>query len=193
LRCEMNYSDIMNALDMIWHEEPRLDILACRDQAYSLLNSVLNDFADYTWVTLNQQLEDLLDEFSEAETDAIEEAIDDSAGYGIDLYLGCVLGANGRLTASSYKAAETDNVLKAIEHEELQLQILERYELVPLILQDYSLNRLDDLLEQIPQLNVQNWTQIDGLRQGLMAVAITSFLIAAIHLENLYDFEPAKE
>ncbi len=187
----MNYAEIMNALDMIWTEEPRLDIRACRDQAYDLLDSVLSDFADYTWITLNQQLDELIDELGQDEIDSIEDAIDDSAGYGIDLYLGCILVTNGRLTASSFKPARTEQVLKAIEHEELQLEIMERYDLIPLIFQDYSLNKLDDLLQQIPLLSQQPWSHIDGLRQGLMAVAMTSFLIAAIHLEDLYNFKPA--
>ncbi len=189
----MNYKELVNALDMIWEEKPRLDIRACRDQAYHLLDSVHNDFIDYAFVNLNEQISDLITEINDDDIDIIEDALEEAASdaifLGLDLYLGYILAAKGRLTATGHSPAKSEKIFKAIETKELQLEILERYDLVPLILQDYTADRLDFLVEEIPSLGKCAWSKVEGLRQTLLALSTTSFLITVIHMEDMYSFK----
>lgn len=187
------YTEIINALEMIWSDQPRLDIRACRDEAFNLLDPVVENFLDFSWAALSEQLTDLFAEFNEEALDDIEATVVDAASYGLDLYLATILAENGRLTATGLKPARTEKLLKVIEQEELQSAILERYDLIPLIIQDYALDCLADLAEDVPDFSDQQWSQVNALRQGITAVATTTFLITAIHLENLYPLDPPQK
>lgn len=185
----MEYKDLMDALDMVWAEKPRLDILACREQAYQLLNSVLQVLTDYTDVTLNEQISELSLDLEDRDFDIMEDALEDAAHdsifLGIDLYLGWSLATHGRLTAVCNSPAQPEVVFKGLESKELQLEILAKYDLIPLILQDYTLERLDQLVEDAPGLQDCAWAKIEGLRQTLLAVSTTSFLISVIHFDAI--------
>lgn len=186
----MEYQTIMDALDMIWDEKPRLDIRACRDEAYNLLDSVLEDFSDYIWNALNQDLPDLLNDLEEEDFEVIVDGVADAIGFGVDLYLGSVLAAKGKLTATGQKMANIEKIFAAMERKELHISIIERFDLVPLILRDYSVDLVESLTEEIDGFAEFPWSQVDSLRQVLLAAATTSFIFTAIHLENLYSFTP---
>ncbi len=188
----MEYQSLMSALDMIWDEKPRLDVRACRDEAYSLLEAVLRDFTDYTWIALSEELAEMLDDLTEDDLDIIGDAVSESVAFGLDLYLGCVLASEGRLTSSGRKAAQTKKVFQALEQSELQAKIFERYDLAPVILRDYSGDILASLAEEIEDLGLSPWNQVDSLRQLLLNAATTSFIFTAIHLGNLYQAKADK-
>lgn len=179
----MTYQELMHALNMIWDEKPRLDIRASRDEAYNLLDPALQDLSEYTWACINEMLEEgVLSQVSEEQVDEFEEAINDAMSFGVDLYLACALASAGRLTATGRSQVDTEEVLKIVEDPELQLSILEKYELVPLLLRDFAFDRLDNLTEFVPDLLEVSWAEVNEVRQNLLALATTSFLVAAIHL-----------
>ncbi len=188
----MEYQRLMSALDMVWDEKPRLDVRACRDEAYSLLDRVLRDFTDYTWTALNEELTDMLDNLTEDDIEVIGDAVSESVSFGLDLYLGCVLASDGKLTSSGRKAAQTEKVFQALEQTELHTEIIERYDLVPVILRDYAGDILDSLAEEIEDLGLSPWNQVDSLRQLLLNAATTSFIFTAVHLGNLYQAKAGK-
>ncbi|MDA8442207.1 MAG: hypothetical protein M0Z55_07510 [Peptococcaceae bacterium] len=182
----MNYSEIIQALDMVWEDKPRLDILACREEAYNLLDPALQDLSEFTWNSLQEQLIDNVAELGDEDIADIEEAVTDSVGFGVDIYLSCILASTGRLVSTGHKSVQTDEVLKVIEKPELQVTIMERFELVPLILRDFAQERLEALIAQISGLAELPWELVDSLRQSILALATTTFLISAVHLENSY-------
>lgn len=186
----MNYQALMAAMDMIWDEKPRLDIRACRDEAYTLLDAVLEDFTDYIWIALNEDLGEMLDQMKEDDVEVVVDAVADAVGFGVDLYLAENLAAKGKLTATGGKKASTETVFAAMEQKELHVSIIERSDLTPIILRDYSIDLMESLSEEITSLGDFTWSLVNNLRQMLLSAATTSFVFTAIHLEDLYGVYP---